>query len=72
MIRQYLSKIIDDHKNEWKIQLTMETTFFSSKDSNETHTMYTTTNFIEIMIGYETSEITEGLLNLFSKDTKKD
>ena len=50
----------------------METTFFSSKDSNETHTMYTTTNFIEIMIGYETSEITEGLLNLFSKDTKKD
>ena len=29
MIRLYLSNIIDDDKDEWKIQLTMETNFIS-------------------------------------------
>ena len=50
MIRQYLSDIIikvkfegTDHKIqvEWKIQLTIETNFVSSKNSNETRTMIT-------------------------------
>ena len=30
MIKSYLSKIIDDHKDEWKIQLTMKLNFISS------------------------------------------
>ena len=45
MIRHYLSSIIDDHKNGWKIQLTMEISFVSviknsDKDSNEPYTIY--------------------------------
>ena len=39
MIRSYLSKIIDDHKDEWKIQLTMEINVIAIKDSRETHPM---------------------------------
>ena len=37
--------------DEWKIQLTMKINFISSKDSNETRTMHTTSESIEIMIG---------------------
>ena len=29
MVRPYLSSIIDDHKNGWEIQLTMEISFVS-------------------------------------------
>ena len=38
MIRPYLSDMINDHKTrrEWKIQLTMQINFISSKDSEET------------------------------------
>ena len=41
----------------WKIQLTMTINFISSKDSDETRTMHTKSNNVEIMIGSETSEI---------------
>ena len=63
MIRQYLSDIINDHKTqgEWKIQLTMDINFISSKDSNETRTMHTKSENIEIMIGNETDEIIKKL-----------
>ena len=37
MIKSYLSNIINDHKEEWKVQLTIEINFISSKDSNESH-----------------------------------
>ena len=40
MITPYLSNKINDHKDEWKIQLTMEISFISSKDSSETHTVH--------------------------------
>ena len=63
MIKEYLSDVINDHKtqDERKIQLTMEINFISSKDSNETCTMHTTSDIIEIMIGNETDKITEEL-----------
>ena len=69
MIKQYLSDTINDHKtqDEWKIQLTMVSNFISSKDSedsknlNETFTMHTTSDNIEIMIGNETDEIVREL-----------
>ena len=69
-IKEYLDKIepnlnnlIDDHKTqgEWKIQLTMTINFISSKDPNETRTMHSKSNNIEIMIGNETDGITEEL-----------
>ena len=47
------------------------TNFISSKDSDETRTMHTKSDNIEIMIGNETDEIIEELLILFYKDTKK-
>ena len=63
MIRQYLSDIINDCKtqDEWKIQLTVEMNFLPSKDSNETRTMHTKIDNIEIMTGNETDEIIEKL-----------
>ena len=41
IIRPYLKDLIDDHKGEWKIQLSMRMIFVSFTDANETHDMYT-------------------------------
>ena len=57
VIRPYLSDIINNHKTQgtWKIHLTMAINFISSKeDSNETRTMHTKSDNIEIMTGSET------------------
>ena len=62
--RIHSGSAIIKHKtqNEWKIQLTMEINFISSKpDSDETRTMYTKSNNVEIMMGSETDEIIKGL-----------
>ena len=45
----------------WKIQLTMSTNFISHKGSNETRTMQTKSDNIEIMMSSETNEIIEEL-----------
>ena len=64
MIRKYLIDIINDYKTqgEWKIQLTMEINFISSKDSNETRIMHTKSYNIEIMIGNQTNQIIKNVL----------
>ena len=52
--------MINDHKNqsEWKIQLTAEINFISSKPgSDETHIMHARSTNIEIMIGSDTNEV---------------
>ena len=46
---------------EWKIQLTMQTNFISSKDSNETHTSHMKSDNTEIMMGSETNDIIDEL-----------
>ena len=46
---------------EWKIQLTMQINFISSKDSREIRTMHTKSDNIEIMMGSETDDITDEL-----------
>ena len=48
---------LEEISSLWKIQLTMAINFISSKDSDETRTMHTKTNNVEIMIGSETDEI---------------
>ena len=48
---------LEETSSEWKIQLTMAINFVSSKDSDETRTMHTKSNNVEIMIGSETDEI---------------
>ena len=63
IIRSYLIEMIDNHKaqGEWKIQLVMKIIFVSSLDEDETRTMHTKSNNIEIMSGIETNDITDEL-----------
>ena len=74
MIRPHLSDMINDHKTrrEWKIQLTMQINFISSKDSEETCTMHTKSHNIEIMMGNETDEIIEKLFESLLQNYQKD
>ena len=64
-IEPYLNNLTDDDKtqSEWKIQLTMTINFICSKDSDETRTMHTKSDDIEVMIGNETDEIIEELFD---------
>ena len=50
---------------EWKIYITMAIYFISSRDSDETRTMHTESNNVEIMIGSVTDEIIEDLFESF-------
>ena len=60
------NKIIEHNtQSEWKIQLTIAVNFTSSKDSDETRTMQTKSNNVEIMMGSETDEIFEELFKSF-------
>ena len=65
MIRQYLSGIMNNHKtqNEWKIQLSLAINFASSKDFKETRTIYTNSDNIDIINGYETDQFIEELFD---------
>ena len=51
--------------SEWKIQVTMTINFIYSKDSDETRTMHTKSNNVEIMVGSETNEIITDLFVSF-------
>ena len=67
-IRPYLVDMINDHKNqsEWKIQLSAEINFISSKpDSDETRIMQTKNNKKGSMIGSDTNEVIEDLFKSF-------
>ena len=74
MIRPYLRDMINDHKTrrEWKIQLTMQINFISSKDSEETRTIHTKSHNIKIMMGNETNEIIEKLFGFLLQNYQKD
>ena len=56
---------LEKSSSEWKIQLTMAINFISSKDSDETRTMHTKSNNVEIMIGSETNEVIKDLFESF-------
>ena len=47
------------------MQLTMPINFFSSEDSDDTRTMHTKSNNVEIMMGSETDENNKELLEYF-------
>ena len=49
----------------------MTINFISSKDSDETGTMHTRRNNIEIMMGNETNEITKELFESFLQKTSR-
>ena len=69
IIRPYLRDMIDNHKarGEWKIQLAMQIIFVSFIDANETREMHTKSDNIRIMIGIETEDIINDLVNTFHK-----
>ena len=56
---------------EWKIQITMAINFISSKDSDETRTMHTKSNNVEVMIGSNTDEIIKDLFESFLQKYQK-
>ena len=78
----YLHDLINDHKTtmklhvkaigEWKIQLTIQTNFISSKDSGETGVVHTWSDNIEIMMGSKKMILLIDLLILFCKNIKKE
>ena len=63
MTRPYLSDIIINLKTqgEWKIHLTIEINFISSKDFGEIRIMHSKNDNIELMMGSETDEIIKEL-----------
>ena len=63
--------MINDHKGEWKIQLSMRMIFVSFTDANETRGMYTKSDNITIMSGIETDDVMNFLI-LFVEDIRKD
>ena len=67
MIKAYLSNMIDDHKDEWKIHLSMKISFTSSRDSIEKRYLYTNSDNIVIMLSYETDDIIEELFESLLK-----
>ena len=78
MIRPYLRDLIDDHKilmktdkvinsesqfGEWKIQLVMLNNYISSNNFEETHSIYSASNDIEIFVGSDTDDIIDKLFD---------
>ena len=61
--------MIDDYKSkgEWKIQITMRIIFISFIDKNETQVIHTKSDNVEIMIGTDTSDAINKLINSFTK-----
>ena len=51
----------DQFGSEWKIQVTMQISFISSKDVEETRTMSTKSDNVEIVMGNKTNDITKEL-----------
>ena len=51
----------DQFDSEWKIQVTMQINFISSKDVEETRTVSTKSDNVEIVMGNKTNDITKEL-----------
>ena len=62
-ILSYLNNIIDDHKEEWKIQLIIKINFVTTKGSIKIHEKYIKSKSITILIGHEADEIVEELFD---------
>ena len=56
---------MEETSSKWKIQLKIAINFISSKYSDETGTMHTKNNNVEIVMGSETDEIIEELFIYF-------
>ena len=68
----HLSNLIDDHKNGWKIQLTVEISFASViKNYDQPYTIHIHSQNLEVYIGYKTTKIIEDLFYSLLKEYQK-
>ena len=69
IIRPYLIDLINDHKTsgEWKIQLVMINKCISSKNFEETRSVYSGSKNIEIFMGSDTDEVIDSLFDTMSQ-----
>ena len=79
MIRPYLRDLINDHKPitesynekndsdadraEWKIQLVMQNSCISTRNFEETRTIYSASEPVEIFMGSDTEDVIDTLFN---------
>ena len=61
IFKPYLRNIINDHKEEWGIQLMTKINFFTAKEPIKIHEMYRTSKNIIILTVHEKDEIVEEL-----------
>ena len=66
IIRPFLRDMINNH-GEWKIQLIIRINLISSLDTREFRIMHSKRDNVEIMMGIETDDIINELLEFFSK-----
>ena len=53
----------NNNRAEWKIQLTMQNSCISTKSFEETHTIYTKSEPVEIFMGSDTEDVIDKLFN---------
>ena len=73
-LRVYSGNEVTDYETQygaWKIQLTMQVSFISSKYFKETRTMYIKSDNIEIMMGIETDDIISGFIDCLLQNYQK-
>ena len=73
-LRVYSGNEVIDYETqygEWKIQLTMQVSFISSKYFKETRTMYIKSDNIEIMMRIETDDIISGFIDCLLQNYQK-
>ena len=58
----------DTDRAEWKIQLTMQNSCISTKSFEETRTIYTKSEPVEIFMGSNTNDVIDRLFNTLYKD----
>ena len=79
MIKPYLKDLINDHipvmelgneednsdtvRGEWKVQLVMQNNCISTKDFEETRTIYSASKSVEILMGSHTDDIIDRLFD---------
>ena len=79
MIRPYLRDLINEHnpidepidesnddtdREEWKIQLTMQNSYISTKSFEDARTIYTKSEALEIFIGSDTNDVIDRRFNM--------
>ena len=83
MIQTYFRDLINNHKStiksnneendraEWKIQLVMQNTFISYKNSEDTQIIYSTSKPVEISMGSDTENSIDTLFNTILERIQK-